>query len=425
MSKVQQGSILSRTDYGARAKGQFHSYHFSASDPHRVPFNHSSITSLVEHDQEPYCKTCHVKNFGTRDLRHANLPDRDDVFISPPTSPTRATPTLPPLPPRSTPVSTRTTSHTGTPSSTAPALPVRRTQTGGGPFDRSKSVVSPPPILRPNRALSPTRGTAADPYRPPTNGNADTNGTTQVDTIIEQTEEMKDVKMEGGDTDEEEEQVEKHLTQEPPDSPVKFTPTHTHTGRSIGGLPRTIPLTPFMTSAARPTHSANSSINSFSIPDSDGATASNLPTGPITPMKSYQATPLTISKSSSLNSISSVGSNGTGGRIHVPLTATLSNGTGTRYGAALGGIRGTPTGSPRTWGGGTPTCGKCGKTVYFAEQSVIRPSIQVDLRRRRAHHIAIDVTASCMVRKGVGTLYWESPGVNTTSVAWPDWLTSA
>jgi len=29
---------------------------------------------LLEHDLEPYCKPCHVKNFGTVDLRHANLP---------------------------------------------------------------------------------------------------------------------------------------------------------------------------------------------------------------------------------------------------------------------------------------------------------------------------------------------------------------
>ncbi|KAG7447302.1 uncharacterized protein BT62DRAFT_986600 [Guyanagaster necrorhizus] len=30
--------------------------------------------TLLEHDQEPYCKSCHVQNFGTRDLRQANLP---------------------------------------------------------------------------------------------------------------------------------------------------------------------------------------------------------------------------------------------------------------------------------------------------------------------------------------------------------------
>ncbi|KIM29224.1 hypothetical protein M408DRAFT_120865 [Serendipita vermifera MAFF 305830] len=29
--------------------------------------------NLLEHDDEPYCKPCHVRNFGTRDLRSANL----------------------------------------------------------------------------------------------------------------------------------------------------------------------------------------------------------------------------------------------------------------------------------------------------------------------------------------------------------------
>ncbi|KAG9040994.1 hypothetical protein FS837_012864 [Tulasnella sp. UAMH 9824] len=40
--------------------------------------------SLVEHDSEPYCKQCHIRNFSTKDLRHANLPQ-----ASPPTSPSR------------------------------------------------------------------------------------------------------------------------------------------------------------------------------------------------------------------------------------------------------------------------------------------------------------------------------------------------
>ncbi|KAL0058212.1 hypothetical protein AAF712_015128 [Marasmius tenuissimus] len=51
-----------------------------------------------------------------------------------------------------------------------------------------------------------------------------------------------------------------------------------------------------------------------------------------------------------------------------PLTQTA---TGTRYGAALGsvGVATNMTGSsPRKWGGTTPSCPKCGKSVYFAEQ---------------------------------------------------------
>ncbi|KAB5593733.1 Cysteine and glycine-rich protein 3 [Ceratobasidium theobromae] len=38
--------------------------------------------SLVEHNREPYCKPCHVRGFGTRDLRHQNLGQ-----ASPPGSP--------------------------------------------------------------------------------------------------------------------------------------------------------------------------------------------------------------------------------------------------------------------------------------------------------------------------------------------------
>jgi LIM domain len=59
-------------------------------------------------------------------------------------------------------------------------------------------------------------------------------------------------------------------------------------------------------------------------------------------------------------------------KVSSPLVSTstgtvIGSGAGTRYGAAL---TGQPTGrSPaRTWGGGTPTCGRCGTNVYFAEQ---------------------------------------------------------
>ncbi|CUA71535.1 Cysteine and glycine-rich protein 3 [Rhizoctonia solani] len=49
--------------------------------------------SLVEHNQQPYCKPCHVRGFGTRDLRHQNLPQ-----TSPPASPSsrNAQPASPP-----------------------------------------------------------------------------------------------------------------------------------------------------------------------------------------------------------------------------------------------------------------------------------------------------------------------------------------
>ncbi|KAG8743854.1 hypothetical protein FRC10_011322 [Ceratobasidium sp. 414] len=50
--------------------------------------------SLVEHDNEPYCKGCHLRGFGTQDLRHQNL-----AQASPPASPSSqktASPSPPP-----------------------------------------------------------------------------------------------------------------------------------------------------------------------------------------------------------------------------------------------------------------------------------------------------------------------------------------
>ncbi|TFK83866.1 hypothetical protein K466DRAFT_589387 [Polyporus arcularius HHB13444] len=94
--------------------------------------------SLVEHEEEPYCKLCHVKLFGTRDLRHGNLYQA---------SPNRAASP----PPRSS-----------TASDLAQPLPVRRHMTGSAAIESSRTkATSPPPmplgLLRPNRALSPSK----------------------------------------------------------------------------------------------------------------------------------------------------------------------------------------------------------------------------------------------------------------------------
>ena len=48
------------------------------------------------------------------------------------------------------------------------------------------------------------------------------------------------------------------------------------------------------------------------------------------------------------------------------ITPLRQTSTGTRYGIALGG--GGPPSPGRQWGSGTPPCGRCGKSVYFAEQ---------------------------------------------------------
>jgi hypothetical protein len=52
--------------------------------------------------------------------------------------------------------------------------------------------------------------------------------------------------------------------------------------------------------------------------------------------------------------------------------------TGTRYGAALGGTISTNvtgSGSPKKWGGTNPTCPRCNKTVYFAEQVLLSSAL--------------------------------------------------
>ena len=95
---------------------------------------------------------------------------------------------------------------------------------------------------------------------------------------------------------------------------------------------------------------------------------------------------LTQSASPSYDIASPNGRTGTGLRQTVPLspsktgfgseqfTPLRQTSTGTRYGVALGG-GGTPSPS-RQWGGGTPQCGRCGKSVYFAEQVCRYPGMQ-------------------------------------------------
>ncbi|KAL0577171.1 hypothetical protein V5O48_004810 [Marasmius crinis-equi] len=181
--------------------------------------------TLLEHDQQPYCKSCHVKNFGTRDLRQANLPQ----------APRRS-------------------------SSTSPPPPAIRSPTG--------ITFS----LQPNRSLSPTKQLSAEGNDP-------------------EAEEAQDTVQDDFPSP-------RRLSFESPASPQRIT-TNTRV-------------------------------------------------------------PVTLGRSSSAIPASMVDA------MNKPLTQTA---TGTRYGAALGGISTNMTGSsPRKWGGGTPSCPKCEKSVYFAEQ---------------------------------------------------------
>ncbi|RPD77094.1 hypothetical protein L226DRAFT_559224 [Lentinus tigrinus ALCF2SS1-7] len=139
--------------------------------------------SLVEHDEQPYCKLCHVKLFGTRDLRHGNLyqdsPSRPNRAASPPAA---------------------SSSHA---SDLAQPLPIRRHMTGSAAIESSRTkTTSPPPpmpsgLLRPNRTLSPSKGMGSGSLAlqalddliedfdgvqivTPVHGNEDTNGSKTV-----------------------------------------------------------------------------------------------------------------------------------------------------------------------------------------------------------------------------------------------------
>ncbi|KAK7039144.1 hypothetical protein VNI00_010048 [Paramarasmius palmivorus] len=210
--------------------------------------------TLLEHDQQPYCKPCHSRNFGTRDLRQANLPQR---ATSPPLSPTRATARF--------------------------------------------GSISPPPTSRSPPLLQPTR-TLTSPTSPTFRSNGTPPKADPVDD--DEAEEARDT------------------------------------------LEEVIPVV-----KARPM--------SVDSPLSNGSAASRT--------NGNQSGGVTLGRSSS--SITAAMMEG-----YATAKPLMQTATGTRYGAALGGGFGrgvttnTTGSSPRKWGGNTPSCPKCEKSVYFAEQ---------------------------------------------------------
>ncbi|KAG1736212.1 hypothetical protein EDB19DRAFT_1722267 [Suillus lakei] len=245
--------------------------------------------TLLEHDQEPYCKTCHVRNFGTRDLRHANLPHRNDMATPPPlpTSPVRnAFPA---------PTSTRGQS-VDLGQRQGARSPVRVHNTGTGRY--TNGAMSSPPILKANSVL-PARYNRS-PINPIAELSSET--TNQPVNTISHHEEAK----------------EKTSAESTPPSALTFAGTATSTVR-IGDMPRTVPLSP--------TKSASNGTNATSTPILSSVTLARSSSSPMTPLQPTS--------------------------------------TGTRYGAALG-SGGTPV--KVFSAGATPTCPRCGKNVYFAEQ---------------------------------------------------------
>jgi hypothetical protein len=258
-----------------------------------------------------HSKNCHSKNFGTRDLRQANLIDTSvDLSLTP--SPGRTSPSSPHgRTGRTSPPSPYNRVSSPTLSSPSKNSPPPYTSGRSGPLFSPTTVgrkdtgifgdaASSPggPLLRPTRMLSPTRG-------------AYSSDSEQIDSADNTTDQGSD------------------------DLPL----TPSHVGRSEGGLPRTMPL------AAAGTPDRAASPTKRLIPILDG--------------------PATLGRA---NSFTGTGASASpGARRIAPLAAST---TGTRYGAGLmGELRSTATGSPvRQWGGGTPQCPRCTKNVYFAEQ---------------------------------------------------------
>ncbi|PPR02835.1 hypothetical protein CVT24_002232 [Panaeolus cyanescens] len=378
-------------------------------------------------------KACHLKSFGTRNLRHANLP-----LAAPPEDG---------APPRA--ISPTSSSPTKAAFS-AQAL-LRPINTGGGaplPRVRPRSLISPisPNFTGTGRNQSPVRQSFSQLTGRSSSGSNTPNApSTNGDTISEENEEETQPEEptspidptsanEQSETPQNESLPDPATSSEPTTDAQSATPViPSHTGRpGLGTLPRTIPLflnpngsvTPFRQHG---TSQSLGSIPASSIPsstyastllsssESDAAPSHDTPPAQLPGSESpstaevEDAPPDSDSKPSSIppsqiratnRTPDSQGRNSpTGAPGHrtafslgsVNVTPTYTGGnfsplvptaTGTRYGSFLSGgqrnvgsggvsvnMTGTPGGTPRRqWGAGTPSCGRCGKSVYFAEQ---------------------------------------------------------
>ncbi|KZV77671.1 LIM-domain-containing protein [Peniophora sp. CONT] len=301
--------------------------------------------SLVEHDEEPYCKNCHRKLFGNRDLRQQNLPYR-------PASPERvgadgSTFSGAPLSP------TRTGGFNGAPLSptrtggfgSTPASPVRANYTGGGRVFGTINMGRPSPaataLLRPTRALSPTRTTFAGGMESTSLGGS-------FDSVAEEGDPEKPAHEEVAAEDgKEEAEVERVLR-----LPLVAPGTPTHNGLGRNGMPRTGQLVP------------SSPTKAVRAPDWDDEDSAGVSVSASTPAATAAATSPPPSNSAPALPPRSLGAAATIGRRPLPLAQTPTGAGAPRYASPL---NQTPTGN-RFVGGTSPICPRCQKAVYFAEQ---------------------------------------------------------
>ena len=288
-------------------------------------------------------KPCHLKNFGTRDLRHANLPN-----AAPPNNIDRSQ--------TSSPVSSPTKNVF------SPQALLRPLSTGGTPLPR----------LRPNRSLatspiSPTFLRGSSPTSPafqlplfstPTGSEGNPSTTPVNDNTIreEEEKEVHDVPMAGNDDPLEQEEDRDFVSES---STLSYP---SNTGRpGIGTIPRTIPLYLNNGNGSRTGYKHYTSHSVGSVPSNYSPTKGE--------GEQVEDDLVTKSFSESVPRTALDRNLGTYGNF-TPLKQTS---TGTRYGVALTGgvgvhMTGSASPSPRKWGAGTPVCPRCMKNVYFAEQ---------------------------------------------------------
>lgn len=225
--------------------------------------------------------------------------------------------------------------------SAAPALParnspspVRYTATGNG-----NSIYSRPTHTLPLRTHG-TGTTAAYPRSPDKinafGGISEVEGTDSTNAVLADSHGWTIEKAAEGDEVQEDAPVEP-LFPTKPTRPISFDGMATNTGRGVGGLPRTVPLSP----------TRNRTINGNGTAPAEETMA----TPPSSPPR---YAPITLGRASSRSTDGAVTT------AHLVPTAT-----GTRYGV---GLTGGPVSPARKFGGNTPTCQKCQKSVYFAEQ---------------------------------------------------------